>query len=252
MDSYKNFPQLLRSFDYKMQPKHSDDFGTLPRPIGSLALVKHGNAEYFTEGTGFRITDGEILFIPLGGTYVSYWGVQAPELLGFHFTMANNFEKRYPVQKISAVPELFDDFNEAVSFDIINFRTIELFYNILGKIWERLASVETHIDPRIRPALDFLELTPERACTVGELARLCNMSESHFFPTFKRSVGRSPMEHRVHLLILKAQRMLETTDLSISEVSYRLGFGSETYFRRTFKAQTGISPREYRKLPLNR
>ena len=63
-------------------------------------------------------------------------------------------------------------------------------------------------------------------------------------------MGRAPMEYRTELLIMNAQRMLAATELSISEIAERLGFGSETYFRRIFKSKVGISPREFRKNPL--
>ena len=58
------------------------------------------------------------------------------------------------------------------------------------------------------------------------------------------------MEYRTELLIMNAQRLLDSSELSISEVAERLGFGSETYFRRVFKAKVGVSPREFRKNPL--
>lgn len=251
MDSYKNFPRLLQCIDYKNPPLHSDDFRTKPRPICSLVYVKQGGSRYFTEGSSFKISEGEILFIPIGGTYISYWDDRPSELVGFHFSMPNDFEKRFLVQKLVGMPELAEDFYTAVSDTSPNFYSYELFYKIFGKIWQKLISVERHIDPRIRPALDLLELSPEHPLQVGDLARLCNMSESHFFLCFRNSMGRSPMDYRTHLLILRAEQLLLTTELSITEISDRLGFGSETYFRRIFKSQVGVSPREYRKIPIN-
>lgn len=250
MDTYKSFPRLIRCLDYCFPAGHSDDFRTLPRPIGSIAYIKQGSAEYFSECDSFRISSGEILFIPLGGTYISYWDEQPAELLGFHFSMPNSFETRYAVQKITTDEELLQDFEEAVRDELPNFRSYELFYKICGRLWSSLALLEQKLDPRLRPALDLLELEPERHITVGELSRLCHMSEPHFYHCFKASVGRAPIEYRTQLLILKAERLLGTTELSITEISDRLGFCSETYFRRIFKEAVGVSPREYRKTPV--
>ena len=58
------------------------------------------------------------------------------------------------------------------------------------------------------------------------------------------------MEYRTDLLIMNAQRLLASSELSISEVADRLGFTSETYFRRVFKAKVGVSPRDFRKEPM--
>ena len=250
MKVYSQMPSLLYLSRYQNPPGHSDDYRTLPRPIGSAALVVKGNAEYFTEGSVFRMTPGDILFIPVGGTYLSFWDDQPSEMLCFHFNMRNDHDRRFPVQKVSGHSGLFDEFSEAVTRDPGNFRACELFYRVLGAFWDELVMVDTNIDPKIRPALDFLEVSPERECGVAYLASLCHMSESHFFSCFRKSMGRAPMEYRADLLIMSAQRMLAQPDLSISEVAERLGFGSETYFRRIFKAKVGLSPREFRKNPL--
>lgn len=250
MEKFESMPRLLRCFNYKNPPGNSDDFRTLPRPIGSMVFVAEGEADYLTEGSSFRLKTGDILFIPIGGTYISYWENYPSQLLCFHFTMPSDFERRYPVQKITGHSELKSIFAEAIESAVDDFRACELFYSAAGKIWNELVTVETHIDPRIRPALDYLELSPERECSVAELAGLCHMSESHFYSCFRKSMGRAPMEYRTELLIMNAQRMLASTELSISEVAEQLGFGSETYFRRIFKSKVGISPREFRKNPL--
>ncbi len=252
-DQMRNFakpPRLLWCHHYKNPPKHSDDFRTLPRPIASVALVVKGTAEYLTEGKSFHLEPGDILFIPVGGTYISYWGDEPSEMLCFHCDLPRDRDRRHMVQKIAGHADLFGAFSEAMRDDISELRAGELFFHALDAFWSELVTVETNIDPKIRPALDFLEVSPERECSVSELAALCHMSEPNFFSCFKRSMGRAPMEYRADLLIMNAQRMLASPEYTISEVAERLGFGSETYFRRVFKAKVGVSPREFRKNPM--
>ncbi|MET3026052.1 helix-turn-helix domain-containing protein [Flavobacterium sp. UW10123] len=45
----------------------------------------------------------------------------------------------------------------------------------------------------------------------------------------------------------EAKRLLESTDLSIKEIAFELGFVDHAYFSNFFKSQTGISPTEFRK-----
>ena len=243
-------PELLERFDYKNQPFHSNDFRANPRHFAIAAYVARGNAVYYAEGGSFRLSPGDLVFIPIDGTYFSYWDDQPSEVFSFHFNMKNDLDRRFLLQKISGHAELFDAFREAVDEATSDFRACELFYRIIGEFWGELRTVDTKIDPRIRPAIDFLELTPERECNVGYLASICHMSEPHFFYCFRKSMGRAPMEYRAELLIMNAQRLLVSSELSISEVAERLGFGSETYFRRVFKAKVGVSPREFRRNPM--
>lgn len=247
---FENIPELLYKYDYYSPPCRSIDFRVSPRPYASAAFVVYGSGIYFTEMSQFRLSPGDILFIPVGGTYHANWDDEPSDLIGFHFNMKKNLDRRYLVQKISGHSELADCFREAVADGTGELRACELFYHVLDTFWDELQTVETNIDPKIRPALDFLELSPERECSINDLARLCHMSDSHFFSCFKRSMGRAPMEYRTDLLIMNAQRLLASSELSISEVADRLGFTSETYFRRVFKAKVGVSPRDFRKEPM--
>jgi AraC-like DNA-binding protein len=48
--------------------------------------------------------------------------------------------------------------------------------------------------------------------------------------------------------ILEAKRLLTSTDLSIKEVGYQLGFNDNTYFSKVFKKYTGKTPGDFKKL----
>ena len=56
----------------------------------------------------------------------------------------------------------------------------------------------------------------------------------------------SPKEHIISIKTERACDLLKTTDLSVKEISYSLGFSDPLYFSRFFKAETGLSPTEYK------
>jgi AraC family transcriptional activator of pobA len=64
---------------------------------------------------------------------------------------------------------------------------------------------------------------------------------------FRNLTGQTTQQHIHNKLIEKAQEMLSTTNLSISEIAYRLGFEYPQSFNKLFKNKTKISPLEYRK-----
>ena len=54
------------------------------------------------------------------------------------------------------------------------------------------------------------------------------------------------MQHIHNKLIEKAKEKLSTTDLSVSEIAYELGFEHSQSFNRLFKSKTNLSPLEFR------
>ena len=74
-----------------------------------------------------------------------------------------------------------------------------------------------------------------------------NIGYSYFRRMFKNFTGLSPRQYFLQLKIMRARELLLTTDKSIKEISYLLGFESIYYFSRFFKQKTGMSPSEFRK-----
>jgi YesN/AraC family two-component response regulator len=59
----------------------------------------------------------------------------------------------------------------------------------------------------------------------------------------------TPHGYLKKIRIKTALNLLETTDLSVSEIIDKTGFNNRTYFYRTFKEEYGTSPKEYIKKP---
>jgi AraC-like DNA-binding protein len=55
------------------------------------------------------------------------------------------------------------------------------------------------------------------------------------------------MKHLHELRIRHSCALLQSTDMSISEIAYEVGYGSYNAFIRVFKEIRGVSPSEYRK-----
>jgi len=79
-----------------------------------------------------------------------------------------------------------------------------------------------------------------------ELASQLNLSYSWFRKTFKDYTGLSPARYFQRLKLLRAQRMLSDTQLSIKEIAYSLGYKSTEHFFSIFKKHTGCTPTAYR------
>ncbi len=81
----------------------------------------------------------------------------------------------------------------------------------------------------------------------ADLARLCNLSESHFYQKFRESIGISPYQYVIEERIKAASSMISETNKSITEICFTLGFSSQSAFTNVFRKKTGMSPTEFRK-----
>jgi AraC-like DNA-binding protein len=84
--------------------------------------------------------------------------------------------------------------------------------------------------------------------TVKQCGIEMNMSGHYLSDLLKNETGKSLIEH-IHLqLIDRAKNSLLSTNDSVSQIAYSLGFGYPQYFSKLFKSKTGMSPSKYRNL----
>ncbi|WP_286860259.1 MULTISPECIES: helix-turn-helix domain-containing protein [Sphingobacterium] len=77
-------------------------------------------------------------------------------------------------------------------------------------------------------------------------AEKLNLSPNYLSDMLRTLTGQSTQQHIHNKLIEKAKEALTTTNLSVSEIAYRLGFEHPQSFSKLFKTKMNISPIEYR------
>ena len=82
---------------------------------------------------------------------------------------------------------------------------------------------------------------------LSEIARLAAMSTRTLSRRFREQVGTTPAQWLGHARVRRAQRLLETTDLSIERLAAEAGFRSAAVLRERFRQVVGTSPQEYRR-----
>ncbi len=82
--------------------------------------------------------------------------------------------------------------------------------------------------------------------SVSEIAKLYNVSTSHFIRSFKNIYRVTPNEYRQNYRISQARSLLTMTNLPIQDIAYQCGFSDPFYFSRLFKKKVGKSPYQYR------
>lgn len=105
---------------------------------------------------------------------------------------------------------------------------------------------------RIYPALKYISMHYMETVEIPVLAELCHCSLSTFRRTFKRSLGRMPLDYVNYFRLKVATSMLKSTSRPVLEIALRTGFPTLSNFNRIFKAKFKKSPRDYRRSGGNR
>ena len=78
------------------------------------------------------------------------------------------------------------------------------------------------------------------------VARAVRMSYYHFSRAFKQSMGMTATNYIAERRIERAKKMLEETELPISEIALRSGFSSQSHFTTAFHRLAGATPKAFR------
>lgn len=82
--------------------------------------------------------------------------------------------------------------------------------------------------------------------TVQYIAETLHVSPGYLGGLLKTLTGQSTQQHIHQKLIEKAKEKLSTTDLSVSEIAYELGFEHPQSFSKLFKTKTNLSPSDFK------
>ncbi|SFL07876.1 AraC family transcriptional regulator [Halanaerobium salsuginis] len=84
--------------------------------------------------------------------------------------------------------------------------------------------------------------------SLTRLAKQFNYSPAYLSRAFKEVTGFNFVEYKNNVRIKEAGKLLQQTQLSITEIASQVGYNNITHFGRIFKSYTKLSPLEYRKL----
>lgn len=125
-----------------------------------------------------------------------------------------------------------------------------LFLTFMTEMMRLLSARGTTASPRsmgIGPALNYINEHYMEEFSIGDLADLCGMSQSHFRALFRSAMGIGPLEQVNRTRIQKACSLLRMTDSSVLAISELVGYRTLSSFNRHFSAEMGVSPSEWRR-----
>jgi AraC-like DNA-binding protein len=100
---------------------------------------------------------------------------------------------------------------------------------------------------KINEARAIMKQSIDGILSPKDIADQIGVGYSWFRKMFKKYVDVSPAQYQANLKFLRSKELLDTTDLSITEIAYKLNFEGVGKFSTFFHKKEGSAPLQYRK-----
>ncbi len=108
-------------------------------------------------------------------------------------------------------------------------------------------SIESRALIKVGNVIGAMENNYAKDWKLEELAFIAHMSKSSLLTTFRKATNQSPIEYLICLRIQRALEMMRSTDMTITEIAFSVGFNDSNYFSRQFRKNTGMTPSQYKR-----
>ena len=106
---------------------------------------------------------------------------------------------------------------------------------------------DTEKQNQIKTMLSYIHRNYSEKITLADIAAEASISTRKANRIFQEVIHQTPFEYLMHYRLNQARGLLEKSDLSITEISYRCGFTDSTYMGKQFRKAYGKTPMEYRR-----
>lgn len=275
---------LISVIDYQKVKRPADigeanwifDFYMISLKIGINGKLKYGQQEYdFDEGTMFFISPNQVFRIeadPVPQTKQSGWMLLIhPDFL-WNMPLAGTIKQYdffdYSVNEalflskkeektingiIESIQEEYHARIDRFSQNII-ISHLETLLNYSERFYERQFitrkishdEILNRLEGLLKDYFESNDLALKGLPTVQFVAEQLHLSAGYLSRLLKTLTGQTTQQLIHDQLIDKAKEKLSTTDLSVSEIAYELGFEHPQSFTKLFKSKTNFSPSEFR------
>lgn len=236
--------------------------------------MKYGQQEYdFNEGILFFVAPGQVFSIETAKDFQhSGWmilihpdflwntplakTIRQYEYFSYSVNEALHLSEKEETTILNIVQNIEQEYHSNIdkfSQDVI-IAQLELFFTYAERFYHRQFITRKITNHKILYRLEDLlteyfnsdDLMKKGLPSVQYIASSLNISPNYLSELLKVLTGQSTLQHIHDKLIEKAQEKLSTTDLTVSEIAYELGFEHPQSFSKLFKNKMKVTPLEYR------
>ncbi|MDQ0109831.1 helix-turn-helix domain-containing protein [Chitinophaga terrae (ex Kim and Jung 2007)] len=248
------------------------NFYKISYKYSSTGRIGYGQGYYdFNEGGMMFTAPNQLIYADPGAKYSGYTLMFHPDFImnyplgrtikkyGF-FSYETNEALHLSEREKKVILGLFGNIGEELNTSIdeisqdVLVSYLEVLLNYSNRFYKRQfitrKAVNNDVLARIEQLLeayfDDAKALTNGLPTVEYLASQVNLSPRYLSDMLRALTGQNSQQLIHEKLIEKAKEKLSSTDLSVSEIAYELGFEHPQSFSKLFKTKTQLSPLEYR------
>lgn len=246
-----------------------------------VVIILSGSGIHETEFSKYEITPGDVIVIPQNG-YHGYLETSDLELMnllfdpeklpiplldlyklpGFNalFSIKNDYFNKnrfYPKFNLSGnefekVKLILANMKEENANVVPGYRCCLMGYFMvllsnLSRLYTNNLSKINEPSFKIGQAISFMNSNFRENIKLEDMIEKSGMPRSTFMRKFHQAVGLTPINFLLQTRMSEACKLLQQSNMNISEIAYNVGFNDSNYFTRQFCSIIGITPREFRK-----
>lgn len=98
---------------------------------------------------------------------------------------------------------------------------------------------------RLKTAKQYMDSEYLDIDEISEVATFCNMSEFHFFRSFKQAFGIAPYQYLLNRRLQTAKELIKSGSMSVTQIATHCNFPDIFTFSKAFKRQFNIAPSQF-------
>ena len=139
----------------------------------------------------------------------------------------------------------FDVLSDTEDF-ILGSLILELVYTLSKDAKKNLSGYKaSNTNSMIERAIEYINENLTQDLSLQSVSKELSVSPIYFHNVFKTSVSKTLRDYVEQQRIKKAINLLQTTNLTLTQIAFECGFSSQSYFSYVFKRRMKQSPREY-------
>lgn len=243
-----------------------------------IVSIRASSMAYMVEGMRVDLKKGDTLFVNSGCIHYSLsknngaakyaLAILHPKILCSSFAMEQKYVK--PIVTDKTVPYVLfkaDDFDGPMMHKLMfemernckgnEFLVTKCFYEIWDLIMRRFTDAyRVHIhnmeeegnhNAKLKTMMLFIDEHYKERVSLNDIASAGGVSQSLCNQIFNKLTEKSPIEYLTHYRSRKVADLLQSSDMSMSEIAELTGFSGASYMAETFKKYFNQSPRDFRK-----
>lgn len=159
----------------------------------------------------------------------------------YNLTIAERIKQLNAIKQEGLVRRLL---TKGIVFTILGLE-IEQHKKDIAHLKNKTGSLSVDEMATVKEFAEFIQNYPERPYSLEVISRKTALSPAKLQEGFKILHNRTVSDYIRNVRVERAEKMIRTTDLNISEIVYSIGLTSRSYFSKIFKKKYNCSPKNY-------